>query len=116
MSLDGEDVKISIFLKDKGRLLANAVVSFNTIIFSYVTVKDFQLWESTKFNERLQEAINITPPTRNIYGKYSQRVFLEDKKKWIDLEARIYDAYCAARNKKQIQEKVTINETYKDSN
>lgn len=100
MDMDN-DIKITIQLKDKASLLANAIVSLNTIAFGFVTIKDFQIWRSKVFNDRLQEQINIKPPTRAFFGKFLERVFIEDKNKWYELEQMIYDAFNNERNKKQ---------------
>lgn len=110
MEISDDSLKISVFLKDKDNLLANVTISIFTIDYGFVTIKDFQIWVSRNFNERLQEAINITPPMKNFYGKYHQRVFLENKDKWYQLEARIYDAYCLSRNKEKKTEKVNLDE------
>lgn len=93
-----EDVKIKVFLKDKGKLLANANIAIETVKFGFVTIKGFQIWSSPKFNERLQEALNITPPTKQAYGRFYQQLFFEDKNKWFELEEKIYSAYLNIRN------------------
>lgn len=108
-NLYGENIKIKVFLKDKNNLLANATVSFNTISYGFVTIKDFQIWRSKNFNERLQEAINITPPTRNMHGHFLPTIFLEDRKKWYELESKIYDTYCLAKNEETKKEDLKIN-------
>ena len=68
--MEMQDVKIKVYIKDKDNLIANANVSLNTVLFGFVTIKGFQLWKSTHFNERLSESINITPPTKQGYGRY----------------------------------------------
>lgn len=98
MEIDDVDVKISIVLREQPKLIANATVSLRTSIFGFVTIKGFQIWKSPRFNERLQEAINITPPTRQMFGKYIDLVFFESGKGWIALESKIYDAFNKARN------------------
>jgi hypothetical protein len=92
-----DDLKITVFLKDKNNLVANVTLSFNTIAYGFITIKDFQIWKSKNFNERLQEPINISPPTRNVYGRYLPTVFLERKEKWYEIESKIYDAYNLAK-------------------
>lgn len=96
--MENEDVRITIFLKNSQKLLANATVSIETIYFGFVTIKGFQIWISRIFNERLQEAINIEPPTIMPYGRPYQFVFFENNQKWFDLESRIYDAFVKARS------------------
>ncbi|MDP2672152.1 MAG: hypothetical protein Q8O68_01430 [Candidatus Daviesbacteria bacterium] len=96
MDMDN-DIKITIQLKDKANLLANAIVSLNTIAFGFVTIKNFAIWKSNHFNERLQEAINITPPSKPAYGKHYPIIFFENKDKWFELEQQIYDAFSASR-------------------
>src|SRR3990167_6757902 len=99
MELSDGNVKIRIFIKDKGNLLANATVSLETVYFGWITIKDFQIWRSQNLNSRLQEYINIKPLQRNVWGKWLDRVFFEDTEKWYELEQRIYDAYFLARTK-----------------
>ena len=90
------DINIKITLKDKPNLLANATVSLNTITFGFVTIKNFAIWKSKHFNDRLQEAINITPPATRGF-KYTPIVFFETRDKWFDLEQQIYQAFNASR-------------------
>ena len=98
MELSDGNVKIRIFIKNKNTLLANAIVSIETVYFGWITLKDFQIWRSQNLNNRLMEFINIKPLSRNIYGKWLERVYFEDPEKWFELEARIYDAYFKALN------------------
>lgn len=107
-----EDVKINIiFKKDKGNLLANATVSINSVEFGYVTMKGFQIWRSRIFNERLQENINILPPTITPYGRPYTLIFFENPKKWQVLEEKIYSAFNQTRNKtKALSEDVDVDE------
>src|SRR3989344_8904358 len=97
--MENEDVKITIILK-KGspKLLANATISIETVYFGFITIKGFQIWNSRIFNERLQEAINIVPPTIMPYGHPYTFVFFEKEQKWFDLETRIYEAFVKERN------------------
>lgn len=105
------DIKIKIILRDsKSNLLANANISINTIQFGFVTIKGFQIWKSHNLNERLQESINITPPTRQVYGHYRFQVFFEDKTKWPIMEEMIYNAFLQIRNKRVETEDVDIDE------
>lgn len=94
-----EDVKITIRLKNIKTLLANANVSLNTTLFGFVTIKGFQIWKSTNFNSRIQQAINITPPSKPSFGHYVQLVFFEDIKLWYELESQIHSAYIKELNK-----------------
>lgn len=104
MEISDEHVKISIFLKDKDNLLANATVSLETTAYGFVTIKDFQIWKSKNMNQQLQEYINIQPPSRNVWGKYILRAFFEDIESWNKLKERIYSAYNLARIKNQNKE------------
>lgn len=109
-----EDVnkRITIILKEnKGNLLANAHISINTAEFGFVTIKGFQIWRSKNFNERLQEAINIQPPTKSSYGRPYKFVFFEDKKLWCELELIIYEEYIKARSKNEVRsEEVNLDD------
>lgn len=98
MEISDGNVKIRIFIKNKNNLLANAIVSIETVYFGWITLKDFQIWRSQNLNNRLMEFINIKPLSRNIYGKWLERVYFEDQEKWFELEQRIYDAYFKALN------------------
>lgn len=107
MEIEDENVKIKIvFPKKQMRLLANANISLNTIEYGFITIKGFQIWPSSQMNTRLQEEINITPPSRMLFGRYYPFVWIEDEKQWHELEGRIYDAYHKAKNKQVDSEKV----------
>lgn len=97
MEMSDEHVKIQVLIKNKGQLLANATISFETVYFGLVTIKDFQIWRSQIFNSRLQDSINIKPPTGYSWTRVT--VFFEDKEKWSELELEIYNAYLLALNK-----------------
>lgn len=89
-----EEMKIKIYMKNKGKKIATASVSVDTVEFGRITIKDFSIWRSPIFNDRLQEPINITPPCRrNSFGGYFYYIFIEDKEKWPKLEDEIYSAY-----------------------
>lgn len=103
MDIEDENLKIKIVLKDKNNLLANANITIKTVAFGYVTIKGFQIWKSNKFNDRLQEPLNVAPPSKQAFGRYIQIVFLEDAKRWYELESRIYGAYLDVRNKSKIE-------------
>ncbi len=102
MSVLDENVNIKVFLKEgDSRLIATATVSVSTVDFGYVTIKGFQVWKSENLNGRLQEYINITPPTTMIKGGRIYLIFFEDREKWYGLEERIYDAFrlCKVKGK-----------------
>jgi len=40
-------------------------------------------------NDRLQEPINITPPSKNSFGKYQIQIFFETTEKWYEIEMLI---------------------------
>lgn len=98
-----DDIKIKIIIKDKPNLLANANISLNTIAFGFVTIKNFAIWKSKHFNDRLQEAINITPPATRGF-KYTPIVFFETPDKWFDLELQIYQAFVASRTSSKYED------------
>lgn len=109
MEINKANIKIKIFLKEnKGNLLANANITINTVDFGYLTLKGFQIWRSSKFNGRLQEAINITPPRKRVFGSFSNLIFLNDENKWHILENYIYEAFKKAQSNKK--EKEVLNE------
>lgn len=98
MNINDEDLIITITIKDKPKLIANVTVAIKTEVYGWVTIKNFCIWKSDLMNNRLQEYINITPPSYNSIGKYHSHVFFEDEKAWHRLEARIYDAYFLKRS------------------
>lgn len=114
MEISDDDLKIKVYLKDKNNLFANVTISVQTVGYDFLTVKDFQIWKSNNLNERLQEYINITPPTKVIFGRYIPRVFLEKKEKWFELETRIYDAYLKAKNKSQNNKEENLEDIKED--
>lgn len=108
--MEMQDVKIKVYIKDKGNLIANANISVNTILFGFITIKGFQIWKSPHFNERLQEAINIQPPSKLVFGKYIIQVYFENRDKWFELEQMIYDAFNSERRKNSsIHESEDVN-------
>ena len=112
MDYEDENLKIKIFLKDKdkvGKLLANANVAIRTLNLGFITIKGFQIWPSPKFNERLQAAVNITPPSKQAYGRFYPQVFFEEPKLWFELEEKIYSFYLQAKIS-NTEEKVSIED------
>jgi len=108
--MKNEDVRITIILKNSSNnLLANATISIETTYFGFVTIKGFQIWRSRVFNERLQEAINVKPPTIMPYGRPYQFVFFEDKQKWFELESKIYDSFVKIRDISKNDDSENIN-------
>jgi len=106
MNMENENLKITIILKNNPKLFANANVAINTVDFGFITIKGFQIWKSSIFNERLQEHINITPPNRQFMGHTISLVFIENRTLWFDLEEKIYSAFCQKRQP-EIKEEVT---------
>ncbi|OGK09582.1 hypothetical protein A2767_03150 [Candidatus Roizmanbacteria bacterium RIFCSPHIGHO2_01_FULL_35_10] len=102
-----ENIKIKIFLPKKvSKLLASASVSINSE-YGFITIKGFQIWPSSHFNQRLQTSVNITPPSKQLYGRYTPFIFFEDVKSWYKLEELIFSAYQKFKDKK---EKIIISE------
>lgn len=96
-----ENVKIVIYIKNIRALLANANLTLKTSEFGNIVIKGLPIWKSNRFNERLQENINITPPSKSNYGKYVDLVFFENKETWFEIERLIYSAYREKLNKKE---------------
>ncbi len=94
--MDTEKIKITILIRDKNTLLANANVCFYSD-FGMVTIKGFQIWKSNVFNERLGEGLNISPPSLQYKGGRVQLVFFESKEQWYELERLIYSKYLEKR-------------------
>ena len=99
-----ENIKINIKIKNKGSLLANADLLILTNDYGWVSIKDFIIWESKNFNERLGEKINIEPLSVNVHGKYIKKVFIENLTDWEKMEKEIYEAYV-----KKVEEETPIN-------
>lgn len=98
-----DNPKIKVYIKNKGNLIANANVTLETVEFGQITIKGFQIWRSRNYNQRLSEAINITPPTRQGYG-FPTLVFFESKNKWYELELIIYETFNLKRNERANEE------------
>lgn len=99
--INEENIKIVIFLKDKPKLLANATITVQSMEYGQVSIKNWQIWKSDNMNERLQEKINVQPPSINMYGKYHPVIFFQDKDQFFQIESRIYDAFCKARTTRE---------------
>ena len=108
-----ETTHINIILKDNAKLLANANISILTTDWGRLTIKGFQIWKSDRFNDRLNDKINITPPSRPSYGKYYPVVFFENHNSWYNLELDIYMAYT---KKLEEQKKATVEEETEEIN
>ena len=112
--INNDNLKVKIFFpKKKSKLLANATVSINTIEYGFLTIKGFQIWPSSVMNGRLQEYINITPPSVQLFGKYCPFVFIEKVKDWENLEHYIYSAYLKAsseRSEPSCEEKINLQD------
>ncbi len=91
------DIEINIIptKKEGSLLLATANITFDTYACGKITIKGFLVWKSERFNERIHERINITPPSKRVYTRYIAQVFIENKDKWYELEDLIYRAYIA---------------------
>lgn len=110
MDYEDEDLKIKIIPNKWGtKPIANASVSIRTERFGFITVKGFQIWPSPRFNERLQEAINITPPTKLSYGRYIHQLFFEDPAKWQEIERLIYGCYLSYKSQNSAREIETVD-------
>lgn len=108
---EDENVKISIiFPKIKGKLIANATILLKTAGFGIYTTKWFRIWHSPNFNDRLQEPINITPPTLNL-PFFPIVTYFENAKQWYEIERLIYSAYLkAVKERDEKKEIVKIDE------
>lgn len=102
-----ENVKIKIYVKNKGNLLANATVFLNTIECGVAVLKGFQIWNSRIFNNRLKENINISPPSVTFYGKSVCLVFFENPESWNRLEQKIYEAYLHQKNYEEVEGRIS---------
>lgn len=95
MEIDDEDLKIKVKLSKKSGdlILAKVKVIIKTTQYGLLTLKGFLVWKSTFIHPSFQELINITAPTKYVYGHYLPTAFFEDPKAWAKLQDRIYDAY-----------------------
>ena len=101
MDIQDENVKVMVFLREgNARLLATATVSVRTVDYGFMTIKGFQIWKSKNLNGRLQEFMNITPPSTMIKGSRYFVIFFENKELWSNLEEAIYSSYRLAAVKK----------------
>ena len=98
------NIKIEVKIKNKSKLLANANLMLLTSDFGWINIKDFQIWESNIFNRRLQNHINIKPPSARVFSRYIDRIFFEDIREWEKIEKLIFDEY-----QKKLTESMPIN-------
>lgn len=85
------DIEVKVFIKQKGSQLGRANIAINTV-FGWIELKGFTLWESNQFNSRLQEKINIEPPSARYKTSFCKQVYF-DKEKWPEIEMYIYSEY-----------------------
>lgn len=95
---EDEDTKISVYLKPKGNIMAQANVSLKIASQNFITIKGFVIWKSTWIDPRFQEQVNITPPRRYIKGTWLDLVFFENIVDWSQMEEKIYSAYFKAKS------------------
>lgn len=103
MNNEDENVKIKIYIRNKGKLLANVTVFLNTIEYGVVALKGFQIWNSRVLNCRLKEYINISPPSVTNFGKSIRIIFFENPEGWNRLEQKIYEEYIYQKNNEEVE-------------
>lgn len=108
-----EDVIINVSWKGKNNLLATANVCLATTLFGDLNIKGFTIWKSDLENKRLQEPINIKPPSVRSYGRYREVVFFEDENHWFEIERKIYGKFIEVRTKIESEEEIDLDEIEK---
>lgn len=94
--LSRDNIKVKIKLKESETLLCQATVIF----FDVIEIHGWRVMKSTKSNERFGEYLWIQGPSINVWGKWKEIVFINDKDTWDLVHEMIYDAFCMARSKK----------------
>lgn len=75
------------------KMIARADVTLRIYDSEYVRIRGFILWHSKVLNNRLQQHINIKPPSTSEKGKWTETVHFLNKNSWENLEMIIYSAY-----------------------
>ena len=85
---------VTIKRKGSGNLMAIADISLETVEFGKVVIKNFQIWKSEKYNDRLKAHANITPPSINIgVKKYYKLAYFDNPAGWESVEFHIWNEY-----------------------
>lgn len=100
--LSRDNVQIRIKLKDTDKLLCQATVIF----FDVIEIHGWRVMKSKKSHERFGEQLWIQGPSINIWGKWKEIVFINDRNTWELIHEMIYDAFCMARSKQEGQKGV----------
>lgn len=87
------NIKITIKILSSEGLLAIA-----NVIDGEWRYQGFQIFQSSRFNKRLQENIMIKPPQRQDKNGIYKNLLSTPKKNWFELEYKIYSAFLQARN------------------
>lgn len=89
--------QVDIKLINKGKVLGRATVTIVLATIGPISIKGFLIFESSRTNPVLQDTINITPPSIQIFGKFHPQVFLLKIESWNLLQKIIYEKYVSVK-------------------
>lgn len=93
-------VKIDIRLIDKNNVLAAADLTLLRSLIGVIIIKGFLVFHSSKVNPVLKANINITPPSKKVFTKYSPQVFFGNREHWEFLQKLIYENYLSVKQER----------------
>lgn len=89
MKVTHADISVEIEPNQKSKTLARANVTF----FGSIKTKGWRVLSSNFVHPEFQEQIDIKPPSVNLYGRWYDVVFIEDKELFREVQRSIYDAF-----------------------
>ncbi|MDO8569478.1 MAG: hypothetical protein Q7R89_01710 [bacterium] len=93
MKIKIDEIEVKIKLSNKPELKATAIIDFGDI-----TIKGFRLSVSKHKNENLDNEMLYLQVPCFFAGKWREIVFINDKSKWKQIEKKVFEEYCNARN------------------
>lgn len=96
MKFNYEDENVKIRVRESKskspKIIALVDVFIKHFMGDFIEIKGFVIWSSDLLNGRLQEKLNITPPSIQIFGKRSTIVYIQNETFWFEIEGYIYSA------------------------
>lgn len=86
-------LELKIKIRNNGKLKANADLILHCPDNETIVIKNYQIWESTLYNHRLKDYVNIAPPSYRLGGKNYPIVFFEKATHWEKIEKLIWEKY-----------------------
>lgn len=95
MSITINDIKVKVKLLKSEKILAQATVT----LFDVWEEHGWKILRSDRIHPDFQEKIWIQAPSFNTFGSWKEIVFIDDRRLYNQVQEKIYDAYCLAKNK-----------------